>query len=270
MNTKKISIVVCLLLVCFVLQAQQFSRVVSLSPSLTKTIYFLQAQESLVGCTSYCIEGIADNKSVVASPVTINVERVVGLKPDLVIATTITNPKYIEMLRKFDFRVEVLPTPGSFNEICEQFVYVGDLFGLEDSAVNMVSAIRSELRKLQSARDFDSNKKIFFQIGADPLYAVTADSFMNDYILFAGAQNIAEGFRKGTVSREAIVARNPDYIFIVTMGIIGDDEKRIWQRFNDISAVKNNSIFIIDSDLACTPTPQTFLETMKIVFNYLK
>jgi iron complex transport system substrate-binding protein len=92
---------------------------------------------------------------------------------------------------------------------------------------------------------------------------------MNDYILFANAVNVAEDLTKGTVSRETVITRNPDYIFIVTMGIIGEKEKKIWESFKGLNAVKNNKIFIIDSDLACTPTPQTFLKTMKIISTYL-
>jgi iron complex transport system substrate-binding protein len=253
----------------FVLNAQQYSRVVSLAPSITKNIYYLNAQSSLVGCTSYCTIAKEDGKTVVASPVTVNIEKVVGVKPDLVIASTITNPEYIEMLRKFNIRVEVFATPKSFEGICSQFIEMGKLLGKGESATKMVSDIKKEIDEIKSERANIPSKKIFIQIGADPLYAVIPNTFMNDYLLFANATNVAENLTKGTVSRETVITENPDYIFIVTMGIVGEEEKKVWESFKDLNAVMNNNIFIIDSDLACTPTPQTFLETMKIISNHL-
>ncbi len=254
---------------CIVLQGQQYRRVVSLAPSITKNLYYLNAQNYLVGCTSYCTLAKNENKTVVASPVTVNIEKVVGLNPDLVIASTITNPEYIEMLRKFNIRVEVFTTPKSFEGICTQFVDMGILLGKEENAKQIISSIKQEIDAIKSVGLNASPKKVFIQIGTDPLYAVIPNTFMNDYIVFANATNVAESLNKGTVSRETVISQNPDYIFIVTMGIVGDKEKKVWERFKDLNAVKKKKIFIIDSDLACTPTPQTFLETMKIITNHL-
>ncbi len=246
--------------------AQQYKRIVSLAPSITKDIYYLHAQARLVGCTKYSVIARKENKTVVGSTVNVNVEKIVSLRPDLVLSTTITNPKYIELLRKFNIRVEVLKTPKSFNEICTQYTKIADLLGKKALAVQQVSAIKKELDKIKAKSSKDSvTNKVFFQIGANPLYAVTPNLFMNDYILFAHAVNVAGDLNNGLVSRETIVARNPGYIFIATMGIVGEQEKKIWEKFKDMNVVKNKKIFIIDSDLACIPTPQTFLKTMKII-----
>lgn len=254
---------------CVNMYAQHYNRVVSLAPSLTKNIYYLKAQQQLVGCTSYCTIAKNDNKTVVASPVTINVEKVVSLKPDLVIATSITNPEYIELLKKFDIHVEVFPSPRSFSEICKQFIAIGQLLGKKDEAVKMVSYIQTEIDSLKKQARDNTHKRIFFQIGAEPLFTVIPNTFMNDYIEFANAVNIASDLTKGAISREGVIFRKPDYIFIVTMGIIGEEEKKIWETYKGLSAVKDNHIYIIDSDLACTPTPQTFLETMEIIIDYI-
>ena len=127
MNIHKFLIMLVLSVICLVVNAQQYKRVVSLAPSITKNIYYLNAQANLVGCTSYCTIAKDDNKAVVASPVTVNIEKVIGVNPDLVIASTITNPEYIEMLRKFNIRVEVFASPKSFEGICSQFVDTGEL-----------------------------------------------------------------------------------------------------------------------------------------------
>ncbi|MFW5851716.1 MAG: hypothetical protein ACOCWB_05790, partial [Bacteroidota bacterium] len=60
MSTRKIILSVILTVVCFVVQAQQFTRVVSLAPSITQNINYLNAQKNLIGCTNYCILAKSD------------------------------------------------------------------------------------------------------------------------------------------------------------------------------------------------------------------
>jgi hypothetical protein len=49
----------------------------------------------------------------------------------------------------------------------------------------------------------------------------------------------------GTVGREFVIAKNPDYIFIATMGIVGEEEKKIWSKYPNLNAARNNRIFIV-------------------------
>lgn len=270
MNLKKINLLFAFVVSLLIsIEANEYKRVISLAPSITKSIYYLQAQDLLVGCTDYCTIAIEDNKNVVASPVTINIEKVLSLNPDLILATSITKPEYVETLRKFKIRVEVFPSPESFNEICNQYIEMAKLLGRTGLATNMVSGINMKIDSLKLLNSANKNYRIFFQIGAKPLYTVIPSTFMNDYISFLNGENIAKDLTKGTISRESVINRKPDFIFIVTMGIIGEEEKLLWEEFSDIPAVKNRDIYIIDSDIACIPTPQTFLQTIEIIHNCL-
>lgn len=259
------------LLLClpFALQAQ-YSRVVSLAPSITKSVYFLDAQNKLVGSTNYCTTRPGDNIEVVSSPVTVNIEKVVSLEPDLVLATTITNPEHLEMLKKMGIKVKVFPTPKSFEEICAQFIEMGTLLGKEARAIHITDSVRAEVDGIKAWGHGVKPLKIFFQIGAEPLYTVIPNTFMNDYITFLQAENIASDLTRGTISRESVLLRKPDYIFIVTMGIVGKEEMKTWKSYTDLPATKNNHIYVIDSDIACTPTPQTFLQTLQIINKQIK
>jgi ABC-type Fe3+-hydroxamate transport system substrate-binding protein len=249
--------------------AQSYRRVISLAPSITKNIYFLGAQHQLIGCTSYCSIAKNDNKEVVASPVTVNVEKVISLKPDLIIATTMTNPEYIEQLKRFNIHVEIYPTPKSFQEICQQFISIGDLLGETEVAKKKITSIKASVDSLKKINQNITRQRFFIQIGADPLFTVIPNTFMNDYITYTNGVNIAENLTKGSISRESVIHRKPDVIFIVTMGIIGEEEKANWETYKDLSAIKNRKIFIIDSDIACTPTPQSFLQTLGLIHNYI-
>ena len=118
MQLKRIFILILLFCTGNQLSAQNVKRIISLAPSITKNIYFLDAQNILVGCTSYCTEALADNKEIVASAITVNIEKTISLLPDLVLVSTITSPETIEMLKKFGVKVEVFSTPESFEAIC--------------------------------------------------------------------------------------------------------------------------------------------------------
>lgn len=245
--------------------AQSYNRVISLAPSITQSIYYLEAQDKLVGRTSYCKAADKDNKPIVANAVKINMERTIALKPDLVIVLGLTDPKDIETLNKFGIKVEVFQSPQTFEEICEQFIHLGDLVGKKDRAQKIVSESETKLRKIRKELSSKTTPKVFFQIGANPLFTVTPNTFMDDYINKLGAKNISADLTKGIIGKEFVVAKNPDYIFVCTMGVDDNHEVNMWKSYPSISAVKNKRIFSIDADIACQPTPISFIETLELM-----
>ena len=249
--------------------AQQVNRIISLAPSLTKNLYFLEVEDKLVGCTSYCLEAKKDNKEIIASAIKVNLEKLVALNPDLVIATTITSIETLETLNKFGIRTEVFPTPKSFEEICLQFQELGNMVGKNELASQIIEESKSQVKTLSNSVKKDSSFTVFFQIGAKPLFTVIPETFMDDYILYSGGINIAADLTRGSITRESVISRNPDVIFIVTMGVVGDQEKEIWKSYSNLSAAAHNRIYIIDADLSCSPTPITFVQTLEIMVDLL-
>ena len=249
----------------FTVQGQPYTRIVSLAPSFTQSLYYLEAQDNLVGCTSYCVAAKGDNKEIVASAVKANVEKIISLKPDLVLASGLTNPKDIELLRKVGIKVEIILSPKSFREICDQFIRMGSLVGKTEKANALVEGSKRTIQKIAEKNKHNINRKMFFQIGANPLFAVIPNTFMNDYMTLLGIENISKNLTQGTVTREFVIANNPDYIFIATMGIVGEEELKTWNRYASLNATRKKQIYIIDSDIACQPTPITFAQTIELM-----
>lgn len=244
---------------------KEYKRIISLVPSLTQSLYYLDAQEKLVGCTSYCVFAKEDKKEIVASAVKANLEKVVSLKPDLVLASGFTDLQDIETLRRFGIKVELFQSPKSFKEICNQFIHLGKLVGKEDTARKIVAESEQKIKNISVRMKWKKKPRMFFQIGANPLFTVLPNTFMDDYMNFLDAENISKTLNKGTVSREFVIAKNPDYIFIVTMGIVGNEEKEIWSKYSSLTATRKKQIHIIESDIACQPTPITFVQTMEVL-----
>lgn len=243
-------------------------RIVSLAPSITQIIYSLDSKKELIGCTSYCSVDKAFNTTVVASMIQVNSEKILLLKPTIVLATSITKPSDIETLQKLGIKVVVFNTPKSFAEICSQFREIGTLIGKKIQAEQIIKLHQQKVNNLKAAQK-KSKPKIFFQIGANPLFTVIPNTFMNDYITFCGGQNLANDLTRGTITRESVLLRNPDVIFIVTMGIVGPEEKTIWESYPNLNAAKNKKIFIIESEKACVATPQNFSETLEKIINLI-
>lgn len=264
MNRFSVFFTFILVLICSV-GTVSAKRIVSLAPSLTKNIQYLGVENELVGCTSYC--KTTRKIPIVASAIKVNIEKVVAQKPDLVVASTLTSPETIESLRKMKLNVVVFPMSHSYAEICSQFLRLGKMVGHDAQARQVIAATNRKITALKAKRA--NGKKIFIQLGSNPLVAVISNTFMDDYITFAGGKNIFKGKTRTTITRESVLAQNPDAIFIVTMGIVADQEKKEWERFSSLPAARNHKIFIIDSDKACTPTPVTFAESLETIIRDL-
>ena len=268
MNKK--TIISLLFLLCLpALFAQNYKRIISLAPSLTQSLYYLEAQDKLVGRTSYCVAADKDNVQIVATAVRLNIEKAIAMKPDLVLVLGLTDAQDIETLRKFGIKVEVFESPRSFNDICNQFVKLGEMVGKSTKAKQIVAESKAKISAIQEQRKGKPAPNIFFQVGSDPLFTVTPNTFMDDYINLMGAKNIARELTKGIVGREFVVAKNPDYIFICTMGIVSDQETKVWKSYTSMNAVKNKHLYTIEAEIACQPTPITFVQTMELMNKFM-
>lgn len=245
-------------------------RIISLGPAITEELYILGADGKLVGCTVYCQRPPeAKNKVKVSTAIEVNLEKVVALKPDLVLSTSLTSPEAKEKLKNLGIKVVDFPAAKSFSEICEQFLKLGRIVGKEKEAYEIVNIAKAKVDSIKRRTANLQNVSVFIQVGARPLVTVTRDSFVNDFIEFAGGVNIANGQKFARYSKESVIKDNPDVVIIVTMGIRGEEEKEIWQRYKTLKAARNNRIYIVDSNLLCSPTPVSFVETLEEIVKIL-
>ena len=239
-------------------------RIISLSPVLTEEIYLLDVQDKLVGCTIYCTRPeAARQKLKVGTVVEVSVEKIIDLKPDLILATSLTDRRAKEHLSQLGMNVVVFPEAKNFDEVCQQFLDLGKIVGKEEKARKIAAQAKKEINSIAGRAKGITKPKVFLEIGTKPLFTVTRDSFVNDFIVLAGGINIAAEARNGLYSREKVIEQDPDVIIIVSMGVAADQEKKVWQKFWNLSAVKNNRIYVLDPDKVCSPTPLSFVETLK-------
>ncbi len=242
---------------------QEAKRIVSLVPWVTKSLYLMGEQNRLVGCTSYCPVEAVDKIPEVANAMNVNIEKTLTLKPDVVIASSLNKPETIDQLKKLGIKVILQPYPESFEEICTYFIQIGDLVGQGSKAREIVRIQQARLEKLKKSVPSGKQPKVLIQIGAKPLFCAVPNTFMDDFICFSGGRNIAEELKIGSITREYVLKQNPDIIFIVTMGVVAEEEKKNWLGYSALSASKSKKIFILDADKTCSPTPILFVDALE-------
>ncbi len=245
-------------------------RIISLGPVLTEELYLLGVEDKLVGCTTYCQRPEAAKlKAKVGNIQEINLEKVVALKPDLVLSTVLTDPRAKEKMRQLGIRVVDIPNARNFDEVCEVFLKLGDLAGKAGEAQAIVARARKDVAALTALWQGKPRLKVFVQVGVEPLVTIGRNAFVDDLITLAGGDNIVREPEYLQYSREKVMVSDPDIIFISSMGFSGEVEKKNWEKFTALKAVRTRQLFVLDEYLLCSPTPVTFVSTLKAMIRHI-
>ncbi|MFH1228688.1 MAG: helical backbone metal receptor [Planctomycetota bacterium] len=244
-------------------------RIISLAPVLTENLKLMVTLNRLVGRTDYC-----DTPSQIPSVGNIiepSIERIVVLKPDIVLATKDGNqPAAINKLRELGIKVFVFGESDSWKTVQDNFLLMGKLLGEESKASVILSELNRQLNATQ-AKITGNNHKVFVQLNNNPLMTAGNNTFINDIIRHAGCRNIAgDTANKWPVFNiEEVIRRNPDLIIISEMGQMTATAKEMWQNFPGIPAVKSGRIYVMPAELMCQPTPANFVKAVQQIIKWL-
>lgn len=244
-------------------------RVISLSPFITETIYLLGAQAQLIADTSYCtVPPEAAQKEKIGSVTQMNVEKIISLAPDLVIASPLSSGKQLKILRSQGLRIMEIRNPNNFEQMCALTLKIAKALGTTDRGQVIVQQASADVDKIRKQVAGLRPRRVFIQIGLKPLHTVNKDLFINEYIIQANAVNIAAHHPSGIYSREAVIQQDPDVILVATMGSskkAAAFEQKRWMTFPFLTSVKNNEIHVLDPEVICHPTPVSFAAGLRQV-----
>lgn len=262
-------LVFCLL--CIPLYPQDYpQRIISLGPAVTEGLYLLGVEERMIANTVYCQAPLGrEEKEKIGTVIRVSLESVVRLKPDLILATSLTDRRQLAALKALKLNVAEIPTARNFQEVCINFLEIGRLLGKDNEAIKIVRQAKDEVDSIGRQTEGLPKPRVMVQIGAEPLFVATREYAVNDFVELSGGINITADLKRGIYSREEALKQNPDYIIITTMGIVGAAEKENWQRYKSLDAVKNNRIYIVDSQKLCAPTPLSFVSTLREIVKIL-
>jgi iron complex transport system substrate-binding protein len=249
-------------------------RIVSLAPNVTEILFTLGLDEEIVGDSIHCnFPEKAKTKPRIGSYISLDFERIISLKPDLVIATGAGNTReMVERLQKLGFPTYVI-FPKNFDGILSSIEHIGQVVDRKTEAMRVVREIERRREKVIELTRSASRPKVFLQIGEAPIVTAGRGSFADDLIRLSGGENAAGGEKKlyPRFGMEEIVKRAPEVILISTHNPKADYQKVLheWSRWETIPAVKNGRIYLIDSDLIDRPSPRIIdgLEEMARIFH---
>jgi iron complex transport system substrate-binding protein len=236
-------------------------RIVSLAPSITEIVFALEQEHRLVGVTRYSdYPAEAAKLPKVGSYVRLDIERIVALNPDLCIATKDGNPKaIIDRLESLKIPVYVV-NPHNLDTILETILDIGTILNAGDKASILTKSMHSRIQRVKIRVAIAAYRpRVFFQIGISPIVSAGTDTFIHELIELAGGDNLAKGrIAYPRFSREQVLALEPEIFIITSMArqAVFEQVKAEWRRWPNMPAVRDERIFLVDSNLFDRPSPR--------------
>jgi iron complex transport system substrate-binding protein len=234
-------------------------RIVSLAPGHTETLYALGLGQRVVGVTAYCnYPAEAAEKTQVGDFAGIDLELVVGLDPDLVLASTLQMGDVVPALQEHGI-VVVVATPESVLEVLTTIDLIGQITGRQAVAQALVAQLRGRIEAVEEAIREAPRLSVFWELGAE-LYTVGPGSFVDDLITLAGGQNVAADADSPwpQLSVETIILKDPQVIVLADHNY-GETAEMLKERpgWAEISAVKEGRVIeITNDDIVSRPGPR--------------
>ena len=250
---KFVGTVLLILLILFALQAsrrapssqsvpQEDVRIVSLAPNLTEILFELGVGEQVVGVTKYFSDSSqGQQKEEIGDFFNPNLEKIVSLKPTLVIAEHWPSSRTVPRLKEFGLPVLETISPTSLEEIYQIIREVGKVVDRSQPAETLIQSMKERLRVVKErAVQLSDRPSVYIEVDL-PTWTIGKRSFITEAFHLCGARNLFDDVEKRALqaSKETIIARNPDIILTYTVSASLISQRPGWDQ---IKAVQNGRI----------------------------
>jgi iron complex transport system substrate-binding protein len=243
-------------------------RIVTLAPSLGELAADVAGEklERIVGVSEYTDYPPGLKRAASVGPYNhVNLEIVVSLKPDLVLATRDGNAKdQVEHLRELGLSVIVVETE-SFAKVDESMKLVAAAMGNADAGAKMAAQFETGLARIRTRGAelaHAGHHRVLLELGDQPLIVIGGKAFLNDALLAVGAENayesLADAYPRPSI--EDAAERNPDTILVLAMGEGGVRDPVFqamaarWKVFPSLAAVRQDRVSVLQADALLRPS----------------
>ncbi|MEM4189019.1 MAG: ABC transporter substrate-binding protein [Candidatus Caldarchaeum sp.] len=257
------------------------SRIVSLCPSVTETLFMVGAGDRVVGVSSWCHrprEALAKPK--VGSYTEVVEERLSNLKPELIITTTGAQKEAFEKLLSHGYPTYPIPLPKTVYDILSMVLEVGGLVGELDAALNLCDKLSQSLDSLRSLKRDGKLPRVYVEID---LGGPTIPGYLNHItsaLHLAGVANVfadaptpylygmkVEGYDVLDVMSE-VAGRNPDVIVYESKSFNPSRDEglnvMVEKGLNNLAAVRNGRVLTLPADTLAHYGPSFLIEAVKV------
>lgn len=238
---------------------KKYNRVVVLDPATVEMIYMLGAEDKIVGVANlerskvWPEEKVAKLESV-GTFMKPSLEKIITLKPDLVIASALTDDNLNNGLKSNNIESKRIQA-NSIEEIFTNFLEVAKMLGKENEANKIIAEKKAKLEEIKKMAT--GNKKGLFVMSASPLMVFGSDNLPNDIMKLLNIKNIAENQkgRNPIVTPEFIMKENPDIIITLLPNpaqIVATNPQ-----LKNVNAIKNSKFIVVNSSQILRGSPRT-------------
>jgi len=239
--------------------ARPAQRVISMAPHVTELLFAAGGGARIVGAMNYSdYPAAARSIPLIGSNSQIDLERVIAMKPDLLIVWQSGNTaRQIAQLQGLGIPV-FHSEPRKLDEVATSLLRLGQLLGTEASAQAAASSYRAKLAALRARYASRPPVTVFYQAWDSPLYTLNGEQIASDAILACGGRNIFAGLTTVApqVGVEAVVQLDPEAIVGGKLYTPQDRGLSIWQPYRGMTAVRRNNLFTLDEELLTRPGPR--------------
>ena len=241
-------------------------RIISLAPNVTEILFALGLENKIIGVTRYCNHPKkAQTKNRIGGIVDPDLEKIIDLRPDLIIAFRGNPLRLIKRLKSLDLPVFVLEIGTTLESVFSLIQRIGLVTQRENAAKDLVAHLNGGLEKTRDRlNNVRTRPKVFINLHGKGLWTCGKNSFMNDLVREAKGTNIAGEVPRAwsNYNREELIHQNPDHI--VVLAKIEKDylEVKTWfveeAHLESIHAVQKDKISFLNEDLVTRPGPRIF------------
>ena len=231
-------------------------RIISLAPSNTEILFALGLGEKVVGVTMYCdYPPEAQEKEKVGGYYGPEIEKIIALEPDLILATDYHRFELIPALEEQGFTVFAV-APQTLDDVLESIQTVGKITGKEEEALDLVNEMKSKIEEIEEqTKELDERPRVFYITYPDPLWTVGRNTWIDNLIWIAGGNNtFSQYFESGAmVEIEWVLFCNPE---VIIASALSYDWAMNETSLNSTDARQNNRVYQCDDDLVQRPGPR--------------
>jgi iron complex transport system substrate-binding protein len=239
-------------------------KIVSLIPSNTEIAFALGLGDEVVGVSDFDNYPEEVTKKEKIGGMEFNQEKVISLKPDLVLAhasTALNSQAALQQLKDVGIPVLVVNDAQNFDQVYDSIKMIGKATGESENAEKLIADMKKRLAELKTkAAEIKEKKKVLIEVSPEPeIYTTGKNTFMNEMLSWINAENIAadqEGWIK--MDQEAMIQKNPDVIITTYGYYVENPAEKVLSRkgWENVKAIKNKQVIDINSDRVTRSGPR--------------
>lgn len=251
-------------------------RIICLTEESVETLFYLGQEHRIIGVSAY-VERPEEAKKIkrVSAFTSANIEKIIDLKPDLVLGFSDIQKDIAKDLIGAGINV-FIANHRSIEEILNYILCLGSMVGEAEKAEGLIRTLEQNIQEAkQFAQSLKRRPRVYLEEWDEPM--ISGIKWFSELIETCGGEDIFKEKGDQSLANDRIIlnrdviSENPDFIFGCWCGKkvdISQIKKR--EGYKDIGAVKNDRVFELDPAIFLQPGPAPLLDGIPKIINYFK